>query len=208
MSRSSAPVETFVSSLDFTFPDEWQSDGEDEATVASGSSSAGTGSTGGPGPPTKGRNSASIVQPGSRARASKMTAIEALTTRAEKARPDAASSKRNPTRIKIPRAPPLDFSSLRTSAPRLPNPPPRPPGKESRMFGLEHAPVYHPTIDEFANPLAFVESIAQEAKEYGICKIVPPEGWRPPFALNTEVRLVPAASRGAIYFFPASGGGA
>lgn len=57
------------------------------------------------------------------------------------------------------------------------------------MFGLEHAPVYHPTILEFAKPLEYIEKIGWEAKEFGICKIVPPEGWRPPFALNTEVRF-------------------
>lgn len=56
------------------------------------------------------------------------------------------------------------------------------------MFGIPEAPVYHPTIEEFAQPMEYIEKIAQEAKNFGICKIVPPLGWRPPFALDTEVR--------------------
>lgn len=34
--------------------------------------------------------------------------------------------------------------------------------------------------------MAYIDSIAPEAKAYGICKIVPPEGWRMPFVLETE----------------------
>ncbi|KAK4703193.1 [histone H3]-trimethyl-L-lysine4 demethylase, partial [Phenoliferia sp. Uapishka_3] len=178
---------TFVSSLDFQFPNEPDGLSEVDGDAASGSAvSTGSGPPGAGG--IKGRNTAAVVRPS--ARASKTNALAALTTRIEKpARtPDAAeSSKRNPTRkAKEPRAPPLDFSTLRTSAPTLPNPPPRPPGRPTRMFGLEHAPVYYPTVEEFAKPMEYIEHIAPEAKEFGICKIVPPAGWRPPFALNTE----------------------
>ena len=130
----------------------------------------------------KGRNTAAtIVRPG--ARASKTAALSALTAKSSAAatkveertsaspavQDDGPLSKRNPVRkaLKIPRAPPLDFSTIRTSAPRYPNPPPRPPGKPTRIFGLENAPVYHPSIDEFAKPMEYIEKIAQEAKEIG-----------------------------------------
>lgn len=85
---------------------------------------------------------------------------------------------------RLPTAPPLDFSTLRMSAPRIPNPPPR---ERPRMFDLEEAPVYHPTIEQFSQPMEYIERIARDAKDYGICKIVPPEGWRPPFSIDTEV---------------------
>ncbi|KAK4053008.1 hypothetical protein OIV83_001741 [Microbotryomycetes sp. JL201] len=99
-----------------------------------------------------------------------------------------AAPARNPIRkgMIAPKAPPLDFSTLRTSAPRQPNPMPRPRFRPSRIFGLQQAPTYHPTVEEFADPMKYIQSIAPQAKEYGICKVVPPEGWRPPFALNTE----------------------
>ncbi|SCV69106.1 BQ2448_2126 [Microbotryum intermedium] len=99
------------------------------------------------------------------------------------------SRTKNPVRkytAELPRAPPLDFSTIRTHAPRLPNPPARPRSRPARMFGLQHAPVFHPTIEEFSKPMEYIEKIALEAREWGICKVVPPEGWRPPFALNTE----------------------
>jgi len=99
----------------------------------------------------------------------------------------------NPARIAaaLPKAPALDFATLRTFVPRLPNPPPRPHGLGNRLFGIQNAPVYHPTVAEFADPTGYIESIAPDARRYGICKIVPPEGWRPPFALDTEVRRSP-----------------
>ncbi|KAK4058769.1 hypothetical protein OIO90_000215 [Microbotryomycetes sp. JL221] len=102
--------------------------------------------------------------------------------------PNGANPARNPIRkgMAATKAPPLDFATLRTSTPRFPNPLPRPRFRPSRIFGLQQAPTYHPTVEQFANPMTYIESIAPQAKEFGICKVVPPEGWRPPFALNTE----------------------
>lgn len=99
----------------------------------------------------------------------------------------------NPARTAaaLPKAPALDFSTLRTFVPRTPNPPPRPASLGNRLFGIQNAPVYHPTVAEFADPTGYIESIAPDARRYGICKIVPPEGWRPPFALDTEVCRLP-----------------
>jgi len=58
--------------------------------------------------------------------------------------------------------------------------------------------------------MAYIDSIAPEAKAYGICKIVPPEGWRMPFVLETDkfrfktrlqrLNSLEAASRAKINF--------
>lgn len=54
--------------------------------------------------------------------------------------------------------------------------------KKYRLAGVKEAPVYHPTAEEFADPLRYIASIRAEAEAYGICKIVPPaEGWSVPF---------------------------
>jgi histone demethylase JARID1 len=46
--------------------------------------------------------------------------------------------------------------------------------------------------------MAYIERVANETREaeFGICKIVPPKGWQPPFALDTEVSCVRAPVRG------------
>lgn len=61
-----------------------------------------------------------------------------------------------------------------------------PPGTE-RPFGLEECPAYRPTIEQFKDPMRYIQSISGEAAEYGICKIIPPEGWEMPFTLDTEL---------------------
>lgn len=53
--------------------------------------------------------------------------------------------------------------------------------------GLEvpYAPSFFPTIEDMeGNPLDYVEKIRPHAQKYGICKIVPPAGWSPPFCVD------------------------
>ncbi|GES76693.1 lysine-specific demethylase lid-like [Rhizophagus clarus] len=75
---------------------------------------------------------------------------------------------------------PFDFTTVRTEY-QYKDPP-----KGSRKKDILEAPVLYPTPEEFRDPYAYIESIAHIGHRYGIIKIVPPEGWRPPFVLNTE----------------------
>lgn len=51
-------------------------------------------------------------------------------------------------------------------------------------LGLESVPTYHPQGAEFDCPLKYIASIRRDAEKYGLCKIIPPRGWKPPFAIN------------------------
>jgi hypothetical protein len=103
-------------------------------------------------------------------------------------------------------APPLTLPQLRSALPR-PRPPPRPaPLPRPRQNGcgrcrraprvarpkarcvpdrgipqthIPEAPTFYPTAEEFADPFAFLQSIAPKAAAGGIALIVPPPGWAP-----------------------------
>ncbi len=47
------------------------------------------------------------------------------------------------------------------------------------MDPLDEAPIFHPTMEEFADFAGYVAKIGAIAKQYGICKIVPPAEWKP-----------------------------
>jgi histone demethylase JARID1 len=59
--------------------------------------------------------------------------------------------------------------------------------KISRPHGLKEAPTFRPTEEEFKNPMEYIRKIAPEGRKYGILKIIPPDGWNPDFAIDTEV---------------------
>jgi len=50
----------------------------------------------------------------------------------------------------------------------------------------ESAPTFYPNAQEFQQPLAYIAKIRSEAEKYGICKIKPPPGWQPPFAVDVD----------------------
>ncbi|KAI1314367.1 hypothetical protein EDD11_002232 [Mortierella claussenii] len=107
------------------------------------------------------------------------TADPLLPTPSSETAPSLAAMSNN---VPLEKAPALDMASVATTTPQE-NPRTNPP---TRMFGLEDAPCYYPTAQEFLEPLKYIETIRPEAEKAGICKIIPPDGWKPPFALDTE----------------------
>ncbi|CAH8488124.1 unnamed protein product [Heterobilharzia americana] len=58
------------------------------------------------------------------------------------------------------------------------------------------APVFYPTSEEFEDPLAYLMKIRPICIKTGICKIVPPKCWNPPFAVNMkEFSFTPRVQR-------------
>ncbi|KAG0261437.1 hypothetical protein BGZ95_004230 [Linnemannia exigua] len=92
-------------------------------------------------------------------------------------------AKQRPVQTTHHKAPALDLSTVTTTAPPE-NPSTQTP---TRIFGLAEAPCFYPTPEQFTEPLKYIESIRSEAEKAGICKIIPPAGWKPTFALDTEV---------------------
>lgn len=84
------------------------------------------------------------------------------------------------------KAAPLDLKTVERRGHNAPN---NLPPKANRMFGLEEAPTYRPTQEQFKDPIQYIQSIREEAQRYGIVKIIPPDSWNPPFAIDTEVSI-------------------
>lgn len=82
------------------------------------------------------------------------------------------------------RSAPLDLSTVERRGQQTN---PREPVKRSRPHGLQEAPTFYPTEEQFKDPEAYIRHIAPLGKQYGICRVVPPENWQPTFAIDTEV---------------------
>ena len=54
--------------------------------------------------------------------------------------------------------------------------------------GMKSAPELHPTWEDFVHPIKYLSKpeIVQLGEKYGILKVIPPEGWKPRFALDSD----------------------
>ncbi len=95
------------------------------------------------------------------------------------------SSAKQPSPLSSLTSPPLDLASVERRG--QPTSCPEPVKKKTRPHGLQEAPTYRPTEEEWKEPFEYIKKISPEALHYGLCKIIPPESWNPDFAIDTEV---------------------
>ncbi|KAJ7374542.1 Jumonji and AT-rich interaction domain containing 2 [Desmophyllum pertusum] len=65
-------------------------------------------------------------------------------------------------------------------------------GKETVYPSLEKtngSPVFHPSEEEFRDPISYIKMISRDAAKFGLCVIVPPESWKPEFQVPDNLRF-------------------
>ena len=58
----------------------------------------------------------------------------------------------------------------------------------------QQAPIFYPTEEEFADPMAYIRTIQRRAHNAGICVVQPPASWRPPSTFHAEQRTAASAA--------------
>ena len=58
------------------------------------------------------------------------------------------------------------------------------PSQHAEPYVPPEAPIFRPTPEEFEHPLRYIASIRPTAEAYGICKVIPPAGWKPPYVVD------------------------
>ena len=143
-------------------------------------------------PPTSAASSSSSTTASLGRRAPRRSKTEALAAlqnaaHADDDAPPSVPTLFHPDAAPLLAGPCLDMNTVRTPGRTRRNPAsPQVPQKQ-RPFGLQDCPAFYPTPEEFKDPMSYIRTIAPQACEFGIAKIVPPETWRMPFVTDTEV---------------------
>lgn len=61
--------------------------------------------------------------------------------------------------------------------------------KRTEPAKLVEAPTFHPTDQEFQDPLEYIERIRHKAEQFGICRIVPPSSFKPECKVSDDMRF-------------------
>uniref|UniRef100_A0A3B5MTM6 Protein Jumonji n=1 Tax=Xiphophorus couchianus TaxID=32473 RepID=A0A3B5MTM6_9TELE len=67
--------------------------------------------------------------------------------------------------------------------------------KPEGWAALGEVPVFRPSQREFQDPLVYLDAVREQAEVAGMCRVVPPQDWRPECKLNEEMRFVTQVQR-------------